>query len=422
MAHVTTTWKRMLIVLVLGLFAIFASRKISASHDAPPAAGNPAPALRGMPFTGHRPRMTSAISSNSIDRSGAPRDCLHRGAGRGGIPWRASFCCNARHAARKPEGRSRTMAKRLGVVLYGLVAYVTFLVAFLYAIGFVGNYLVPKSIDLGTSGSGRRALLIDLALLGFFAIQHSVMARPAFKRWWTGLVPVAIERSTYVLSASLILLLLFWQWAPLPAVVWRVEAEPARTALLAVFWLGWALVLVSTFLINHFHLFGLQQVYAGVLRLRPLPSSKFVVPLFYRFIRHPIMLWILLAFWATPVMTAGHLLFAVMTTGYILVGISFEERDLRNALGAQYDRTARRVPMLIPFTGKASLPTSRPTRPEVAGGLKGGRRISRCVREIPVRPSERRLLAGLQGDHLHRGVAERARELFRSAFELGVVP
>jgi protein-S-isoprenylcysteine O-methyltransferase Ste14 len=240
------------------------------------------------------------------------------------------------------------MAKRLAIVLYGVLSYLTFLGAFLYAIGFVGN-LVPKSIDRGGTGSAGMPLITDLALLGLFAVQHSVMARPGFKRWWTRLVPAAMERSTFVLFASAVLLLLFWQWVPLPAIVWQVAAEPGRTALLAVFWLGWALVLLSTFLINHFHLFGLQQVYAE-LRSRPLPPARFVVPFLYRFIRHPIMLGFLLAFWATPVMTVGHLLFAVATTGYILVGISFEERDLRDAHGALYEQYRQRVPMLIPFS------------------------------------------------------------------------
>ena len=251
------------------------------------------------------------------------------------------------------------MAKRLAIALYGLLSYVIFLGAFLYAIGFVGNYLVPKSVDSGATGAGAMALLVDLALLGLFGVQHSVMARPAFKAWWTRLIPAASERSTFVLFASLVLLLLYWQWMPLPAVVWQVTDEPGRTALLAVFWFGWVLVLVSTFLINHFHLFGLQQVYAE-LRSRPLPEAKFVVPFLYRLIRHPIMLGFLLAFWATPVMTVGHLLFAVVTTGYILVGISFEERDLRNTLGAAYDEYRRRAPMLIPLPKKVDQASEAP--------------------------------------------------------------
>jgi methanethiol S-methyltransferase len=251
------------------------------------------------------------------------------------------------------------MAKRLAIVLYGLVSYLIFLGWFLYAIGFFGNLWVPKSIDVGAAGSGSNALFVDVALLALFGVQHSVMARPAFKARWTRLVPAAIERSTFVLFASLIFLLVFWQWQPLPAMVWQVEAEPARTAVLAVFWLGWGVVLLSTFLINHFHLFGLQQVYAE-LRSRPLPPAKFVVPILYRFIRHPIMLGFLLAFWATPDMTVGHLLFAVVTTGYVLIGISFEERDLRKAHGAAYDDYRERVPMLVPFLGKGEGVTRPP--------------------------------------------------------------
>ncbi|MGZ6123839.1 MAG: methanethiol S-methyltransferase [Myxococcales bacterium] len=251
------------------------------------------------------------------------------------------------------------MAKRLAILVYGLLSYLIFLGWFLYAIGFVGNYLVPKSIDVGGSGSGGKPLLVDLALVGLFGIQHSVMARPAFKAWWTRLVPVAGERSTFVLFSGLTFLLLFWQWRPLPEVVWQVAAEPARTIVLAVFWLGWGVALLSTFLINHFHLFGLQQVYAQ-LRSRALPPSKFVVPFLYRLIRHPLMLGFLLAFWATPVMTAGHLLFAVATTGYILIGISFEERDLRSAHGALYDDYRQRVPMLVPFLGKGERASEAP--------------------------------------------------------------
>ena len=240
------------------------------------------------------------------------------------------------------------MTKRIFVALYGVASYAVFLGAFAYAIGFVSNSWVPKSIDSGSTGPVTVTLLVDLLLLGLFAVQHSVMARPAFKSWWTRIIPKASERSTYVLLSSLILLLLFWQWQPLRVTVWHVTGEPGRTAFIAGRWLGWAMVLLSTFLINHFHLFGLQQVYLQ-LRARPLPQAGFVTPLLYQLVRHPIMLGFLLAFWSTPNMTSGHLLFALATTGYILVGLTFEERDLRNAFGARYEEYRRRVPMLIPF-------------------------------------------------------------------------
>ena len=241
--------------------------------------------------------------------------------------------------------------------LYGLIVYLFFLATFLYAICFVGNLpWLPKTIDSGAAVPLAEALPVNLALLALFALQHSVMARRGFKRWWTRFVPEPIERSTFVLAATLALALLLWQWRPIAEpVLWSVTQPAARWALQAVFCLGWAVLLISTFLINHFELFGLRQVAAHVSG-HGIPAPQFRTPLFYRHVRHPIYLGFVLAFWATPQMSAGHLLFAIATTGYILIGIWFEERDLVAQFGNRYRVYREQVGMLWPRLRK---PTHR---------------------------------------------------------------
>ena len=238
--------------------------------------------------------------------------------------------------------------KRLLILGFGAASYATFVVAFLYAIGFVGNLVVPRTVDNGIAAPTGEAVIVNLVLLSVFAVQHSVMARPAFKRWWTRIVAPAVERSIYVLLSSLALILLYWQWRTLPAVVWDVNSATGRTVLWALFWLGWAIVFASTFMISHFDLFGLRQVFLAW-RGKPYRDLEFRTVLLYRLIRHPIMLGFIIAFWATPTMTAGHLLFAAVTTAYILAAVQLEERDLLASLGEQYRAYRRRVPMLLPW-------------------------------------------------------------------------
>jgi protein-S-isoprenylcysteine O-methyltransferase Ste14 len=239
----------------------------------------------------------------------------------------------------------------LVAAVYGLFCYVVFLASFLYAIGFIGDLVVPKTIDSVPSAAMPEAVVINLALLGLFAVQHSVMARQGFKAVWTRIVPRVVERSTYVLISSLLLGLICWKWQAIPTVVWDVSSPVFKTFLLALFALGWLILLFSTFMINHFDLFGLRQVY---LRLRGLDYTplSFTERALYKLVRHPIYLGFVIAFWATPHMSVGHLVFSVATTGYIFVGIFFEERDLMKYHGAEYGPYRARVPMLLPTGSK----------------------------------------------------------------------
>jgi protein-S-isoprenylcysteine O-methyltransferase Ste14 len=247
---------------------------------------------------------------------------------------------------------------RVFAISYGAVSYLAFVAAFLYAIGFVGDLWVPRSVDHAVTAPIGDAIVVNVLLLGLFAVQHSVMARPAFKRWWTRVVPPPMERSTYVLLSSVVLFLLYWQWRSMPAVVWDVRLPAARLLLWVLFWIGWVTVFSGSFMINHFDLFGLRQVFA-VWRGKPLSDMGFRAPLLYRVVRHPLMLGFIVAFWAAPTMTAGHLLFAISTTAYILIALQFEEHDLVATLGAQYRDYRRRVPMLLPWPRpRGNRPTS----------------------------------------------------------------
>ncbi|HEY0436431.1 MAG TPA: isoprenylcysteine carboxylmethyltransferase family protein [Phenylobacterium sp.] len=236
---------------------------------------------------------------------------------------------------------------KLLAVLYGVVSYALFFGVFLYAIAFIEGLPVPKTLDSGEAGPLLPSLLIDTALLGVFAIQHSVMARPAFKTWWTRMVPKAVERSTYVLFSTLALALVVWQWRPAPTIVWSVTG-PAALALTALSYVGFLVLLTSTFLINHFDLFGLRQVFAYASG-REIPPSDFTTPLFYRVVRHPLYLGFIIGFWAAPVMSVGHLFFAAGSTAYILIAIQFEEHDLVNVFGDTYRGYQKRVSMILPW-------------------------------------------------------------------------
>ena len=238
--------------------------------------------------------------------------------------------------------------KKFLILLFGVISYFAFFASFLYAIGFVGNLIVPKSIDSGETGS--YALLVNIALLSIFALQHSIMARPGFKKWWTTIFSPAVERSIFVLLSSLALFLIYWKWQPMTEVVWNIEGEKYVMIIQIIFWAGWGIVLISTFLISHFHLFGLTQVFENF-KSQSLSSPKFRKNVFYKIVRHPIMLGFIIAFWATPVMTYGHLLFAVVTTAYIFIAVKYlEEKDLVEMHGENYKAYQRETPMIIPFT------------------------------------------------------------------------
>jgi methanethiol S-methyltransferase len=248
---------------------------------------------------------------------------------------------------------STTTIGKVVAFLYGLAAYLVFFFTFLYAIGFVSGLMVPKAIDTGAVAPLTEALVVNILLMSLFAVQHSVMARRQFKEWWTQYVPKSVERSTFVLLASLALVLLFWQWRPIPTVVWRVTDPQVAVAIMGLSFVGWLLVLTSTFLINHFELFGLHQV-ANNLVGRSMPAVRFKTPALYKLVRHPIYLGFIIAFWAAPIMTVGHLLVAAVTTAYIFVGIFLEEHDLVELFGDEYRRYKERVAMLVPFWRKAS--------------------------------------------------------------------
>lgn len=237
---------------------------------------------------------------------------------------------------------------RILIFAYGVASYLIFLGVFIYSIAFLGNLYIPNSIDADPVGPVWQAVAINLALLGGFAVQHSLMARPAFKRWWTRIIPPAAERSTYILFSNFAMIALFLWWQPIGGVIWDVAAQPARSIILAIYFIGWAILFYATCLLNHFELFGLRQIWCH-LRGESLPDAKFRKPGLYKHVRHPIYVGWLIIFWATPTMTIAHLLFAVMTTAYILIAVQLEERDLVDELGEDYRAYKRTVPMIIPF-------------------------------------------------------------------------
>jgi protein-S-isoprenylcysteine O-methyltransferase Ste14 len=244
--------------------------------------------------------------------------------------------------------------KRTLFFLYGVICYLVFFGTFLYAVGFLGNIFVPKSIDSAATAPLGEALLINIALLGVFALQHSVMARQGFKKWWTKFVPVPIERSTYVMFTNFALILMFWQWQPIGGVIWTVQDPIMQMVMYGLFAFGWLLVLITTFLINHFDLFGLRQVWLYLLG-KKYTNLGFVTPGPYKMIRHPLYLGWLFAFWATPTMTVAHLVFAIATTAYIFVAIKFEEKDLESIHGIDYSEYRKKVPMILPLGKKKKL-------------------------------------------------------------------
>ena len=253
--------------------------------------------------------------------------------------------------------------KRIVVFVYGIACYGVFFATLLYAIGFLGNFGVPKSIDSGPEGSTATALAIDGALLALFALQHSIMARPWFKRAWTRIVPDPVERSTYVLFSSVALLLMFWQWRPIGGIIWEIDGGIARTIILGLYVTGLLVVLLSTFLINHFDLFGLRQVYLYMAG-RKYTHLEFRTPFFYRYVRHPLYFGWLLTFWSAPVMTVAHFFFAAMTTAYILVAIRFEEADLITVHGEKYRQYREQVPMIVPALGGVNATPGKPEASE----------------------------------------------------------
>ena len=242
------------------------------------------------------------------------------------------------------------LMKKITTFIYGIFAYLIFLMTAIYTIGFLGNFIVPKSINSGLGISFISSLFINLSLLSLFAVQHSVMARASFKKWLAKFMNPAIERSTYVLLSSLALILLYWKWQPMKTIIWQVENEVISWVIWGIFGIGWLVVFASTFMINHFELTGLQQV-LNYLRQRQAASTKFEVNYLYKFVRHPLMLGFLIVFWATPLMTVGHLVFTLILTLYIFVAVKYlEEKDLRKAIGEEYEAYQKEVPMIVPFT------------------------------------------------------------------------